>query len=339
MRFRRVLLLLAVLGAAAAGGWYWTQRPIPVGVAVATRGPAVQAVYATGVVEPLSWAKVGPLTTGRLAAIHARDGAVLKAGQPLARLDDREAMARLAELEARERYWREELARQTQLADRGFASRDARERAQSEFLQVQAAIAAQRQRISDLTLVAPMDGIVLRQDGEVGETVESKSTLFWVGQPRPLRITADVDEEDIPRIAPGQATHVKSDAFPDTRLMGTVAEITPKGDPVAKSYRVRVALPDDTPLRIGMTTEINVIVREVPDAVLVPVGALRGPAQARFVFVVDGARARRVPVEIGILGRSMAEIRAGLDAGARIVAQPPANLAEGARLSIRGEAR
>lgn len=336
MKFRRVVPFLVVLAAVAAGGWYWTQQPVPVEVAVATRGPAVQAAYATGVVEPLSWAKVGPLTTGRIAAIYARDGAPLKAGQPLARLDDREATARLAELEARERYWREELARQTQLADRGFASRDARERAQSEYLQVQAAIAAQRQRISDLTLVTPMDGIVLRQDGEVGETVESKSTLFWVGQPRPLRITADVDEEDIPRIAPGQVTYVKSDAFPDAQLMGRVAEITPKGDPVAKSYRVRVALPDDTPLKIGMTTEINVIVHEVPAAVLVPVGALRGPPRARFVFVVEDGRARRVPVEVGILGRSMAEIRTGLGPGARVVAQPPADLAEGTRLRILG---
>lgn len=336
MNFGRAFLFLVILIAVAAGGWYWTQRPVPVEVAVATRGPAVQAAYATGVVEPVYWAKVGPLSTGRIAEIHARDGAPLKAGQPLARLDDREATARLAELEARERYWREELTRQTQLAERGFASRDARERAQSEFLQVQAAIVAQRQRIADLTMVAPMDGIVLRQDGEVGETVESKSTLFWVGRPRPLRITADVDEEDIPRIAPGQVTHVKSDAFPDTQLMGKVAEITPKGDPVAKSYRVRVALPDDTPLKIGMTTEINVVVREVPEAVLVPVGALRGSAQARFVYVVDDDRARRVPVEVGILGRSMAEIRAGLSAGTRIVAQPPAGLADGARLRIIG---
>jgi RND family efflux transporter MFP subunit len=336
MSLRRLLLILVIIAAAGAGGWFWFDRPVQVAIATATRGPAVQAVYATGVVEPLHWAKVGSLTTGRLAAIYARDGAGLKEGQPLARLDDREATARLAELEARERYWREELTRQTQLQERGFASRDARERAQSEFLQVQAAIAGQRQRIADLTLVAPMDGIVLRQDGEVGETVESKTTLFWVGRPKPLRITADVDEEDIPRIAPGQVTHIKSDAFPDSPLLGTVAEITPKGDPVAKSYRVRVALPDDTPLKIGMTTEINVVVREVADAVLVPVSALRGPATARHVFAVEGERARRVPVQVGIVGRTMAEIRSGLAAGARLVEQPPADLADGARLRIRG---
>ena len=147
---------------------------------------------------------------------------------------------------------------------------------------------------------------------------------------------ADVDEEDIPRVAPGQVTHIKSDAFPDTQLLGQVAEITPKGDPVAKSYRVRVALPDDTPLKIGMTTEINVVVREVADAVLVPVGALRGPTSARHVFVVDGERARRVAVQVGIVGRTMAEIREGLSAGTRLVAQPPADLADGARLRIRG---
>ncbi|MBL8699901.1 MAG: efflux RND transporter periplasmic adaptor subunit [Alphaproteobacteria bacterium] len=332
MRSMKLLLLVALAAAALGAAALWATRPVAVRAAVATRGPAVQAVYATGTVEPVLWAKVGPLATGRLAAILVRDGAEVEAGQPLARLDDREARARLAELEAREKYWREELARQTQLAERGFASRDSRDRAQSEHLQLQASIAAQLQRIADLTLVSPMQGIVLRQDGEAGETVESKTTLVWVGQPRPLRITADVDEEDIPRVQPGQVALVKSDAFVGQVLRGTVAEITPKGDPVAKSYRVRIALPHDTPLKIGMTTEVNIVVREVADALLVPAGALRGAGDARHVFVVDGEHARRRTVAVGIEGRALAEILGGLDAEARVVVDPPARLVDGARV-------
>ena len=188
MRIPRSVAFLAVAALLAALGWRgWTLLPVEASVVVSSRGSAVEAVYATGVVEPVAWARVGPLATGRIASILARDGDEVRAGEVLARLDDREALARLAELEARAAYWREELGRQAQLADRGFASRDARERAQSEFLQVVAAIAAQRQRIGDLALVAPMDGSVLRQDGEVGETVDARTVLFWIGRGRCAR--------------------------------------------------------------------------------------------------------------------------------------------------------
>ncbi len=336
MRILGRLALLAAAALAAWAGWRaWSTWPVDVAIATAARGTAIEAIYATGVVEPVHWAKVGPLATGRIAAVLARDGDAVREGAVLARLDDREARARLAELEARELYWREELGRQSQLAERGFASRDARERAQSEFLQVAATVAAQRQRIADLALLSPMDGIVLRQDGEVGETVEARAILFWVGRDRPLRVTADVDEEDIPRIAPGQRALLRSDAFPGVALPGRVGEVTPKGDPVAKTYRVRIALPGDTPLRIGMTAEVNVVAREVDGALLLPATALRGPREARHAFVASGQRARRRDLRVGVEGRAFAEVVSGIAEGEAVLVDPPPGLGDGARIRAR----
>jgi RND family efflux transporter MFP subunit len=334
MRWGKIIAVLFMASLGGFGIWAWQMRPVQVATVSIGRGAAIQVVYATGVVEPVHWAKVGPLTTGRIAEIFARDGDALVAGDRLARLDDREARARLAELEARERYWREELSRQTQLAERGHATRDARDRAQSEYLQIVAGVAAQRQRIADLTLLTPMDGIVLRQDGEVGETVEAKSTLFWVGRPRPLRVIAEVDEEDIPRVTEGYVAHVKSDAFPGTVLSGRVADITPKGDPVAKSYRVRIALPEDSRLRIGMTTEVNIVVREVADAVLAPVAALHGPAGSRYVFLPVRGQVQRRSVRLGIEGRTMVEILEGLVPGDDVIVAPPPGIDAGRRIVV-----
>ena len=92
--------------------------------------------------------------------------------------------------------------------------------------------------------------------------VDTTDTVFWIGDPKPLRITADVDEEDVPRVEPGQKVLLRADAFPDRVLEGGLTSITPKGDPVQKTYRVRIELPDDAPLLIGMTVEANVVVRE-----------------------------------------------------------------------------
>ena len=89
--------------------------------------------------------------------------------------------------------------------------------------QVQALISVQMEKLAYYTITAPMDGLVLRRDGEVGEIAEAGQVLFRVGVPKPLQIVAEVNEVDIPRVAVGQTVLLRTDAFLDRRLEGTRA--------------------------------------------------------------------------------------------------------------------
>ncbi len=109
--------------------------------------------------------------------------------------------------------------------------------------------------------------------------------------PKPLQVVAEVNEEDIPRVAVGQTVLLRTDAFLDRRLEGKVSEITPMGDAVTKTYRIRIGLPDDTPLHVGMSVEANVVTREKADALLIPSDAVQGST----VLVVDGNRVQPPP--------------------------------------------
>lgn len=333
------VLTIALLLAVAVGGGYWVWRSFAgpaVTVARAELGRAVEAVYATAVVEPVHWGRVGTVAIGRLVAISAREGDKVEKGDELARLDDEAARARVRELTARRDQLQADVARLRPLAEKGFASQQSLERTQSDLKQTVAALAAARSALEDLVLRAPLDGVVLRRDGEIGETVGPEAALFWVGKPRPLRAEAEVDEEDIPRVAVGQKVLIKADAFPGRVLDGKVAEITPKGDPVTKSYRVRIALPDDTPLMIGMTVEANIVVSVNESAVLVPAAALAADGEA--VWAVRDGQARRVPVRIGAKGGARIEVREGLSAGATVIVSPAEGLRDGARVRVAGGA-
>jgi RND family efflux transporter MFP subunit len=322
-----VLLVLAVLPAGLAYRYFLPS----VEVAPAVIGPAVQAVYATGVVEPVRWAKIGPLATGRIVAMRVEEGQSVAAGEVLATLDDREARARVTELEARLAYLDEQVRRFSRLRETGAASQQAYDQAKADMEQTRAALDGARKRLADMTLRSPLAGVVLRKDGEPGETVREGQILFWVGEQSPLWITADIDEDDIPLIRAGQKTLIRADAFPGAAIEGLVAEITPKGDPVARVYRARVALRGATELRVGMTAEINIVVREEAQAVLVPATAVR---EGRvFVLAEDRAIARRVAV--GAIGAGKAEIREGLKAGEVVLAEPPARLNDGQRVRPR----
>lgn len=326
------LLLLAAAALGAAGYYAWrVQGPLAVAVAEVTRGPAVDAVYATGTVEPVRWAKIASTETGRIVAYPAVEGSKLHAGAVLVRLDDTKARAALKELEARVDFLKRDLSRYSALVKGDTVSRQAYDRVKRDLDAARALATAARQRIKDLTMTSPLDGVVLRKDGEVGEVVQAGDVLLWVGQDRPYWITAEVDEEDIPRVVPGQRALIGADAFPDRVLDGEVAEVTPMGDPINKNYRVRILLPADSPLRIGMTTEVNILTRVEEAALLVPEAALRDGA----VWVVENATAHRRAVTLGVFGETRVEVVAGLAEGDVVILDPPEGLREGAAVAVK----
>lgn len=317
-----------LLLAASAGLAWWLTRGPAITVARVTRGNAAEIVYATGAVEPETWSRTTPLVRGRIIERCRCEGKAVKAGDILARLDDKEAFATLNDLRALEEFQRREFDRQSQLLSRGVATSQAYQRAESDLARIQAQIAAQAQRLEYYKLVAPMDGIVLKEDGEVGDMVEPGTILYRIGLERPLWVVADVNEEDIPRVKVGQNALLRTDAFAGQVLPGTVKQITPAGDPVSKTFRVRIGLPDDTPLQVGMSVEANIVSRERQDVVLVPANAV---VDSRLLMIED-SHARLRKVTIGIRGTGFVEILEGAREGEIVASPATANIRNGSRV-------
>ena len=186
-----------------------------------------------------------------------------------------------------------------------------------------------------LDLVAPAAGKIIRRDGEIGQMIAPDKPLFWMSCCAPLRVSAEVDEEDIAQVRPGQEVLIRADAFPGQIFHGTVQSITPKGDPVARTYRVRISLPADTPLMIGMTAETNIVLRKADNALLVPAGAV----QQDTVWRVDRGKLENGRSRWAPRTRREVEILSGLGDGDRIVAHPTPGLegrADGAPVRGRG---
>jgi len=335
---RRLILVLLILGAAGAGVWQWREtRPLPVRTAVAERGTAVEAVYAAGTIEPVYAARIQTLAPARIVAVPVHEGGTVEEGQLVVQLDDAQLRARRDELLAQAEYRRHELERRQRLLRTGASTQALVERAQSDLDMTEAGVRALDEQIADLALRSPLGGAVLRLDAEVGEVARTDAVLARVGRLRPLRVALEVDEEDIARVALGQEVLLRADAFPGEVMRARVAEITPRGDPQTKTYRVRAALPDDTPLMIGMTVEANVVVREDADALLVPAAALAGGR----VFVVEDGVARTRAVALGALGPAVGldgpvEVSSGLRPGEVVVLDPPPGLETGRAVAVEG---
>src|SRR3984893_7261366 len=302
------LSIIGILLIAVAGGGYYLYSNFLhaelVTTSIAKLAPVSEAVFGTGTVEPQRWAKVVPLQRRRLVELCSCEGQAVKTGQVLGRQDDAEERSELNELEINNGQLQRDLDRAEKDRDKGAAAPAADAQRWTQFQESKSRIAAQKVRIDQLVLRAPLGGMVLRRDGEVGEIAGPTDVLFWVGPPAPMQVVAEVNEEEINRIALGQKAYLRSEAFPGQALRATVSRITPKGDPTRKTFRVYLLLPNDTRLRIGMSVEANIVVREKPLAIVVPDEAVAGNA----VQVVNNGRIQRIPVTIGVRGSRNVEI-------------------------------
>ena len=311
----RMIGAAASIAAVGVGWWFFGGSAIPA-VAVAP-GSAVEIVYATGSVEPETWSRLTPLVRGKIVERCRCEGSTVKAGQRLARLDDQEGQAVLKDLRAQQSFELMEFERQNQLLEKGATTAQAHQKAEINLARIRAQVAAQIERLRYYELEAPMDGVVLKEDGEVGDMVDPGTILYRIGHPKPLWVVAEVNEEDIPHVAIGQKALLRTDAFPGKVMEGYVKQITPAGDPIAKTFRVRIGLPDDTPLHIGMTAEVNIVTREKPNVLLVPANAVIDNS----LLVIRYGRPVRREVSIGIRGTSNFEIVSGAEEG-ELVASP-----------------
>lgn len=298
-----------------------------------SRGPAVEAIYATGTVEPVQVARIGAKISGRIQQLLVQEGNTVVEGEVLAILDHREASASVRELEARLEFATAEVDRYRRLFRSGNTSAATRDQAESNFRSSEAALEAARVRLQEHFLRAAISGKVMRseQQLDVGDLVSAGKVLFVVGDPSRLWVEAEVDEEDIPRVKLGQRALIRADAFAGQALEGKIQEITPFGDPVARTYRVHIGLPDGTPLLSGMTTEINIVVREEDAALLVPSTAVR----SGVVWVVsDDDEVSKRDVVIGARGVALTEIRSGLSEYDWLLLDPPGGLEDGAEVRV-----
>jgi len=317
--------VIILLGIAAE----YLLAPTPVPVEHPSRGEAVQAVYATGTVEASITERIAPQLPGRLIELHADEGEAVHTGEILARLDDSDLQAGLSELQARAAYADTQYQRLRPLADKGYVSADQLQQARSNLDAANADVRRAQQQIRFMTLLAPANAHVIRRDGEVGDFIPANQPVFYLARDHvPPRIDTDVDEEDIAEVKVGQEVLIHADAFARRVFSGRVSEITPKGDPVARSYRVRVSLPANTPLLIGMTAETNIVIARRSSALLVPSTALNGDT----LWLLRHGRAQPQKVQTGAKGTERTEIISGIGPDDQVLVQPPADLHPGQRV-------
>ena len=207
--------------------------------------------------------------------------------------------------------------------------------ARAQVEQNRAALAQNEEELRNSTIVAPIDGIVLARNVEVGDAVSSililgsgATSIFDMGDTKEVFVRGKVDESDIGKVYLGQTARIKVESFKDKTFDGKVTKISPMGtekDNVT-TFEVRVSITNATgELKANMTANAEVILEEHKGVLYIPEGALIYDKDKKASVEVPDAKGqdgkRKVAVSVGISNGSKTELLSGLKEGDKVILQ------------------
>lgn len=300
MNSKKTRLIIVSVLVLAGLVWYFflrtKEKPVVLTTETISKGAISTSVTATGTVQPVDTVTVGTQVSGTVSALYADFNSNVKKGQLVAQLDKTlimatvdQAKAGVAQAQSNQSYQAANFSRQKQLFETGSISKqdydialNTYQVAKATVNSAQAQLRAAERNLSFTQIYSPIDGVVLGRSVNIGQTLAASfntPTIFTIAKDiTKMQVQAKVDEADIGNVVVGLRATFTVDAFIDDTFNGTVKEIRlqPSISANVVTYSTLIDAPnDDKKLKPGMTANIVIYTKEVKDASLISVQAIK----------------------------------------------------------------
>lgn len=368
-------LVLLVLIAAAGGGYYYADqngllpeppeqaasvepetpselivRLAPFEVTEVAPGNLTESLRITGSLTPSRQVHLSAEVSARLVEVAVREGDSVEEGTLLARFDVDSLENQLAQAQSNAEATRVQFSqaqsdfeRTQTLVERDLAAPTALENAQSGLDQLRAQLAAQETSVQNAQaaldkarVTAPFDGVISERQVDPGAFVATGSPLFTIVDLNSLEVEATAPVSISNQISAGQVVTLQVEGFGDDTFTGEVVRLNPMAISGSRMLPVYITLENNGALRGGMFATGRITLEEKPDALWVPVEAIREDAQGTFVLVAEGEELARRSVEVARDwdNGTKVEIASGLNSGDVVVSAALPELRAGQKFAI-----
>ena len=342
-----ILVLLALFIGVGGVAWLRSEKSPKYRTAPVERGEITATISASGTLNAVTTVQVGSQVSGKIKNLYADFNSRVEKGQLIGRIDPDTFEAKVNQAKADADNARvgvkdAKIKRDSRAAlfQEGGISQEERDSAQASYdsaaARLEAALAALRAAQVDLDrsyIYAPVNGVVIARNVDVGQTVAASlqaPTLFLIAEDlNKMQVDTNVDEADISRIQVGQQVSFTVDAFPGEMFKGQVVQI--RQAPIVQqnvvTYNVVVAVVNpELKLKPGLTANVKILVDRRANALKIPNAALRfrppspdgeplaaqektrGPSQ---LWILDDGRLSGVAVKLGLSDEYFTEVLEG----------------------------
>lgn len=259
------------------------------------------------------------------------DGNVVKRGQLLVELSDREERANVNELSINIAEAQRQLTRIRGLAKQSAASEQLldEQKARVDALNAQKEVADAQ--LAELQVRAPFSGRLGLRQVSIGSLVRPGDVISTLDDLSIIKVDFSISESHLASVENGQNVEARSIAYPGEVFVGEITSIDSRIDPVTRSIQARAQIPNpELKMRPGMLLQIS-IEKRVIDALLIPESALVPEGDSQFVFVIDDEmKAIKTKVKIGQRKAGWVQILNGVIAGQEVIVEGTLKIRDGA---------
>ena len=326
-------------------------------------GEPLPVLTATGKIVSDHKVQVSTKVSGQIVALYFEQGDRVKEGQVLARIEDviykarrDQAAANLEKSRANYEYQKINYERMVRLFEGKNAptiehadAKRALEEGKAQVTADDAALAWAQKALTDCDVLAPIAGVILQRDVEVGDFVAAEggrgmmanAQFGMIADMATLRVEVDISELDIAKVKKDMPCHITPDAYKDRRYRGHVMWIDPGANYSKATVQVKVRIDDpDDYLRVEGSAQVAFLSEAPPSeavsgsTIWIPVSAIQKDQGAKTgrVFLVDNGRLRQSPIRFGREVSGQVEVLGGLTPGQSIAIDGLDHLADGMRV-------
>jgi membrane fusion protein (multidrug efflux system) len=323
-----------------AGAGQGSAAAVPVEVTPVVRRAISSYIETNGALEAENEVDIVARTSGPIVELAVEEGDLVREGQTLARLDDREARARLEISRVTLNETRLAFERAQNLQDETLISPEEYERAKSAFESARAQVEQDEIQLDYTHITAPFGGLIVTRYIKFADQIASNEPLFRVSDFDPLLCPIQVPERELSKLRQGQRAYLTVEPWPGERFEARVLRISPVVDAGTGTIKVTLETRPQGKLRPGMFSRVFVETDTRNDALVIPKAALSLESIGDTVYVVDGDVASRREIELGFAEGDFVEARSGIDEGERVVVVGQDGLSDGTPIQVlrKGEA-
>lgn len=318
-------------GAAATG----QRRGVAVETALVGVRDLVDDIRAFGTLVANESVVISPEIAGRVARIGFSEGQAVGEGDVLVELDAQILRAELDKAQSEVALAEANFERARKLAEQGSGTLRARDETSQGYTAAQANLALAEARLAKTVIAAPFSGIVGFRNISVGAYVSPGDRIVELASVDPLKVEFRVSETHLPNLRVGLPVNVTLDALPGEAITGKITAIDPIVDVSGRAIRLRAELPNpDGRLSPGLFARIRIVIAERSAAMVVPEAALFRDEGRLYVYRLEGGKAVKTPIEIGLRSPGDVEVRSGLASGAVVITAGQLLLRDGAAVEV-----
>lgn len=304
---------------------------VPVETALVTRGEISAFLSFNSTLETESVVDIYPQTTGQVEALFVEEGKVVKEGEPLLKIDDRELRVDADEANGNYEHLKRNYARTQDLYQRNLINKQDYETQTYQLEQARLRLERAKIRLAYATVRAPFAGVISARDVQVGARVAGGTKVFSMVKLDDLVARVFIPGRYLPVVAENQPAVVTSEFLPNKTFTGWVKRISPVIDPKSGTFKVTVGVRGDKPsdLPPGLFVGVRVITDTRTNAVLIPKRAVVYEGGERYVFVVVNDRAVKKKLTVGFEDPNNVEALAGFEVGTPVIVLGQSGLKDG----------